>query len=204
MKILAFTDHHASRTAEARIFALAKKQKPDLLICTGDISFFGTDVKKVIVRLNALAKRVGIPLLLVPGNHEDGKPLQKYIQTMHLSSIIYLHKKSYRFRNYFFMAWGSGGFAYRDPVFLKWASAAIKQARLTDKKILLFHGPPYGTLLDVVVSGHCGNKDYTLFIKKNSPDLVICGHIHECFGKVQKIGKAIAVNPGPFGAMITI
>lgn len=204
MKILAFTDHHASRAAERKLLVLAKKQKPDLLICTGDISFFGTDVKRVVVRLNALARSVGIPLILVPGNHEDGKPLATYIQSMKLSSIIYLHKKVYRLHDCFIMAWGSGGFAYRDHSFLKWAKAAIKKAKPTDKKILLLHGPPYGTALDVVVSGHCGNKDYTLFIKKNMLDLVICGHIHECFGRVQKIGKAIAVNPGPFGAMIRI
>ncbi|MBI2147282.1 metallophosphoesterase family protein [Candidatus Woesearchaeota archaeon] len=204
MKLLSFTDHHGSLRAEQRILALAVAQKPDLLVCAGDISFFGTSARVILHRLNALAAKAGAKLVLIPGNHEDGQPLMKWMRASKLRNIIYLHKRLWRKNNCLFMGWGSGGFAYRDSSFVRWANATIKKARIDDKVILLLHGPPHGTRLDMVVSGHCGNKDYTAFIKKHQPDLVLCGHIHEGFGKVQKIGKTVLLNPGPFGAVVEL
>lgn len=204
MKLLAFTDHHGSRHAEQMILARAKKEKPDLLACAGDISFFGTSVVGVLKRLNAMAHNLDVPLVLIPGNHEEGQPILSIIKKLKLGNIVYLHRHSWRYGGCFFFGWGGGGFAYRDSAFLSWASKTIKTAKKGEKTILLTHGPPYGTKLDIVVSGHCGNKDYTAFIKKSKVDLVICGHLHECFGKAQKIGKTVLLNPGPVGAVVEI
>ena len=74
-----------------------------------------------------------------------------------------------------------------------------------DKKIiLLIHGPPYGTKLDKLAGQYSGNKDITDFVKKNKVDYVICGHLHENFGKKDKIGQAIVLNPGPYGKIIKL
>ena len=74
-----------------------------------------------------------------------------------------------------------------------------------DKKIaLVTHGPPYRTRLDKLMQGHCGNRSIRNFIEKNKIDLLICGHLHENFGKEDKIRKTRYINPGPFGKIVEI
>ena len=74
-----------------------------------------------------------------------------------------------------------------------------------DKKIILVtHAPPYKTNVDRIAGGHCGNKSIRHFIDKNKIDLVVCGHLHENFGKEDKIKKTRIINPGPFGKIVEI
>ena len=74
-----------------------------------------------------------------------------------------------------------------------------------DKKIVLVtHAPPYKTRLDKLAGGHCGNKSIRQFIDKNRIDLLICGHLHENFGKEDRIKKTKCINPGPFGKIVEI
>jgi len=73
-----------------------------------------------------------------------------------------------------------------------------KLLRKNKKAILLSHAPPYG-YLDKIHSGkHVGSKFLLDAIKKNSPKLVLCGHIHEAKGKTN-IGKTEIYNLGCCG-----
>lgn len=74
-----------------------------------------------------------------------------------------------------------------------------------DKKIILVtHAPPYKTRLDKLAGEHCGNKSIRNFIEKSRSDLVICGHLHENFGREDKIKRTRIINPGHFGKVISI
>jgi Icc-related predicted phosphoesterase len=66
--------------------------------------------------------------------------------------------------------------------------------------IFLTHNCPYRTKLDKIKKGPQKGKHYGSYlekelIKKYKPKLVICGHIHEGFGK-QKVGRTLVVNTG--------
>jgi len=67
--------------------------------------------------------------------------------------------------------------------------------------ILLLHYTPYKCLDKMKMKGydfyrsHMGISFFNLGIKKYSPKLVICGHMHENQGKC-KIGKTLVINPG--------
>jgi len=72
--------------------------------------------------------------------------------------------------------------------------------RLNKKIIFLTHNCPYNTKLDKIKHGpmngkHYGSYQERLIIKKYQPDIVLCGHMHENFGK-DKIGKSIIYNSG--------
>jgi Icc-related predicted phosphoesterase len=41
-------------------------------------------------------------------------------------------------------------------------------------------------------------------IEETNPDLCICGHIHETFGKHDQIGNTKIINVGPKGVIINI
>jgi len=65
--------------------------------------------------------------------------------------------------------------------------------------ILISHSPPKG-ILDVSSNGqHLGSIAVKETIEKKSPRLVVCGHIHESCGKIEKYGSTVVVNAGPRG-----
>ena len=200
MKILAFVDTHTSIKALQRIGKKAKKDKPDLILCAGDISIFEHGIEYALYFLNKLKK----PVLIIHGNHEREIFLRKVCKLF--KNIAFIHKSHYKKNNLIVLGYGGGGFALRDSAFKK-TSRKFKKiiGKNQDKKIILMlHGPPYGSKVDKIVGQHAGNKDFTDFIKKNRIDYVICGHLHENFGKAGKIKKAIVMNPGPYGKIIRI
>ncbi|MDP3765496.1 MAG: metallophosphoesterase [Nanoarchaeota archaeon] len=201
MKLLAFTDIHGSLLALRRIEHKAKTQKPDLLVCAGDVSIFEHGIVSIIRRLNKLNKKI----VMVHGNHEDGSTFRKLSKLF--KNVIFIHKNHFIKNNTLFLGYGGGGFSIVDKGFEKIAHTKFKKIikNNKDKKIILVtHAPPYKTRLDKLVGGHCGNKSIRHFVEKNKIDLLICGHLHENFGKEDKIKRTKIINPGPFGKVIII
>ncbi len=200
MKILAFTDPHLSSFALKKIKSKVKKQKPDLLVCAGDISIFEQGLNIYLSKLNKLK----IKTLMIHGNHEADKTLRKSCKRY--KNLIFIHKKYYKQNNHLFLGYGGGGFSLVDPDFYKISKKFRKIIKKNkDKKIILItHAPPYKTKLDLVVGSHCGNKTIRNFIVKNKVDLHISGHLHENFNKKDKIKKTEIINPGPYGKIIKL
>ncbi len=205
MKVLGFCDTHGDIKAIEHLKKIVarekKKKKPiDVAVCCGDFTIFGQHMKRSIKKMN----EIGVKVLVIPGNHEDGSNVRK--ECAKYKNLIYFDRDIVRFGDHVFLGYGSGGFAFRDATFLKWGKKMLGKLKKTDKVILAFHGPPYGTKLDVVISGHCGNKDYYKFIKKNRKKiyLVLAGHIHECFGEVEKKHSVVFANPTPYGMLFEI
>jgi len=66
-------------------------------------------------------------------------------------------------------------------------------------KIFVPHAPPAHTALDRTFFGnHVGSTAVREFIEKRTPDLVVCGHIHEARG-MDRIGDTVMVNCGQAG-----
>lgn len=200
MKILAFTDIHGSLEAIKRVSKKIKEQKPELLICAGDISVFESSIFSIFKKLNSLDKKI----IMIHGNHEDASTFVKY--SKRFTNIIFIHKKHFVFENVLLLGFGGGGFSMIDKDFEKTSKKfknIIKEN--SDKKIILVtHAPPYKTKLDNIDGEHCGNKSIRKFAEKNKVDFLICGHLHENFGKEDKIRKTIILNPGPFGKIVRV
>ena len=199
MKILAFTDIHGSLHAIRRIEQKIRTQKPDLLVCAGDISIFENGVMGILRKLNKLNK----PLIIIHGNHEDASTFVKLSKSF--KNINFIHKKHFIKDNVLFLGYGGGGFSIVDRDFERISHTFKKIIKDNNDKeiILVTHAPPYKTKLDRLVEGHCGNKSIRNFVE-NKIDLLICGHLHENFGKEDKIGKTKIINPGPFGKIIVV
>ena len=201
MKILAFTDTHGSLSALKRIKSKVNAQKPDLLVCAGDVSLFERGIVGIMRRLDKLNKKI----IMVHGNHEDDSTFRKLSKIF--KNIIFIHKHHFIQNNVLFLGYGGGGFSIVDKEFEKIANSRFRKLikNNKDKKIVLVtHGPPYRTRLDKLMQGHCGNRSIRNFIEKNKIDLLICGHLHENFGKEDKIRKTRYINPGPFGKIVEI
>lgn len=197
MKILAFSDVHGDISTLERFKKEIKHKKIDLVLCAGDFTFFENHIEIMMKKLSEL----GTEVLLIHGNHEYDevvKLLAKKYKNLH-----FIHKKAKRIDNYVFVGYGGGGFSLKDSEFVK----TMKSLNLTKKEkvILMTHAPVYGTKIDVVPGyGHVGNKDYRKFIENNNIILAVAGHIHECFGKEDKLGKAKVISPGYMGKIVVI
>ena len=201
MKILAFTDTHGSLLALKRIEQKTKTQKPDLLVCAGDISIFEHGIVGIMRRLNKLNKKI----IMVHGNHEDEATFIKLSKLFR--NIIFVHKTIFIYDDVLFLGYGGGGFSLVDKEFEKTAKVKFKKIikkNENKKMILVTHAPPYKTKLDKLVQGHCGNKSIRHFVEKSKINLLICGHLHENFGKEDRIKKTKVINPGPFGKIVEI
>lgn len=200
MKLLVCTDIHSSRKALKKIAALAKQHNPDVIVCCGDLSMFEIHLKMVIRFLAALKR----PLIVIHGNHEEQGTFKKMCKPYR--HVHFIHGTHFVWDDYLFLGYGGDGFSVIDPLFMLYArqfEKIIKQNK--DKKIILVtHAPPQKTKLDKIHGYHCGNKSIRGFIEKHQPFYAFSGHIHENFGKQDKIKKTIVMNPGPFGKIVQI
>lgn len=195
MKILAFVDIHSDLNAVRNINNLAKKEKPDVLLCAGDVSFFGNGVSLIIKELD-----IGIPLLIIPGNHETPAQIEEiekkfpFVKNIHLKTV----KKD---SVVFFGCGGSGVTPNNTPYEIAETSfknilSIFKTEYKKDYKfIFVTHEPPFNTKLDLI-GNHAGSREIREFIKKYQPLYCICGHLHENEGKKDRIGKTMIINPG--------
>ena len=198
MKILAFVDLHGRMTDLKKLVARANKPDINMVVNAGDLTIFGDKLAKIAKELSKIKK----PVIMIPYNHETDEQIYRVCKKYF--SLIYLQKKYLRKKDYLFIGYGGGGFSFIDKKFEKLAVKFKKEIKKNDKVILVSHAPPYGTKVDKIGSEHCGNKSIRKFIDKKKPDLVICGHIHECAGKEDKIGKTRIVNPGWKGKVLEI
>jgi len=195
MKLLAFTDVHGDLKTVKELVKVAKKENPDFLICAGDLSNFGTDLKSLLEEFK------GFQLIIIPGNHEEGFALKEVCEKL---GFIYLNAGCYELNEYKFFGCGGGGFSTVDRDFENLSEKFKNIIGKNDKVILVTHGPPYGNKVDIVNGENRGCKSYTKFIKDVSPSLCICGHFHETGGQYDTIGRTVIINPGKTGKIIEI
>ena len=70
-----------------------------------------------------------------------------------------------------------------------------------DGAILVVHSPPHGALDG---EKHVGSLAIREAVETRRPPLVVCGHIHECWGQEAHIGDSWIVNPGPKGRLLDL
>ncbi len=197
MKFLAFTDVHEDKEKVQKLVQRSLEEDVEFVVCAGDISTFGRGLKANV----QLFKSTGKPFYLVPGNHEEGINLDEFVKDV--PHVINLHRQALSIGNYLFLGYGGGGFAQEDNEFRKIAREWY--GRYKGKKIVFVtHGPPFGTKIDLLHEHHVGSIDYRKFIERINPKLVICGHLHETVGMVDKIEGTRIVNPGWDGMIIEL
>lgn len=195
MKLLAFADTHGSKKAMEQI--KHKSKEADMMICAGDVSIFGQNLKEHLRFFEGLKK----PIIIIPGNHESLEEMEEAL--VDFNNFILLHANAMEVDDYIFLGYGGGGFSKSDKRFEHFIKSFKK--RMEGKKaILVTHAPPYHTKLDYIHGESAGNKSIRDFIDKHNPILAISGHLHENSEKMEKIGKSVVINPGPNGKIIEV
>ena len=197
MKFLAFTDLHSDKDALKLLLKRASDDDIEFLICAGDFTNFGDNMGYILKQLNSLKKFV----YLIPGNHETDEEINAIIAKY--PHCININRKAVKINDYVLLGYGEGGFSVKDDEFRKISREWYSKYQ-DDNIILVTHGPPYGTGVDLVENNFTGNKDYRHFIERIKAKLVISGHIHETAGKVVTFNDIKYVNPGWEGMIIEL
>lgn len=189
-RVLAFSDLHLSRSrAEALVAASAEA---DLVIGAGDFC----NMREGLVGAMSLIGGMKRPFVMVPGNAESAEELR---EAAHQGMTV-LHGDGAEVAGLTLF-----GLGYGIPVtpFGAWscdmseAEAARMLAACEAADILVTHSPPKG-VADVTSSGQSvGSTAIRDAVLRIGPKLVLCGHIHDSWGRSGALGDAHVHNLGP-------
>jgi Icc-related predicted phosphoesterase len=176
MKILAVADIHGSQYKLNLVLNNIKRHSPDLLVICGDITQFGPGE----VAKNFL-DQIPIDTLAISGNIDSVDVSQAIDESratkIEMKRVI---KKGVAFV-------GVNGV---DPLQFD----IFKDKKIIDEKsVLVTHVPPYGMQDKVYFGLNGGSKEIREIVDKYKPRLVLCGHIHEDPGFLEK-DDTIVVN----------
>lgn len=200
MRLFVISDPHGDYSSISAL--LEKAGKVDLVLVAGDITNFGP-----LEKASELFDLFDQKILAIPGNC-DPVAMAGTLEKLSVS----LHKNIVSFGGMTFAGFGGSNptpfntpFELDEREIRKELDVLMKKALARKQPIvLLTHAPPYGTL-DLVGETHVGCAAIAEYI--GQVKLMICGHIHEARGIVNKDACTI-VNPGTasagFAALIDI
>lgn len=192
MKILAFSDLH--RNVEAARKIVEASAGADVLVGAGDFATRGQGASDTI----EILRTVGIPTILVSGNHDNLQELQDLCSDWPDGHVLCGH--GVMFGGVSFHGLG-GEIPRRDDS--TWNEAMSEQeaslllAGCADHAVLVTHTPPYGCADLQADRTHEGSKAILAAIEEKQPVLNLCGHIHFSWGASGRIGKTFVHNLGP-------
>jgi Icc-related predicted phosphoesterase len=192
MRLLAFSDLHRDQNRAARLVELAREA--DVVVGAGDYATMRMGLESTIETLSAIS----IPAVLVPGNAESDTELWQACASWRGAHV--LHGQALELEGLGFFGLGGGV----PPTPFPWSfdlgeeEAAAKLEGCPEGAILVVHSPPKG-YVDEVHGRHLGSRAILETIERKRPALVVCGHIHQCWGGEAGIGTTPVVNLGPEG-----
>ncbi|WP_116085121.1 metallophosphoesterase [Tropicimonas sp. IMCC34011] len=189
MRILAFSDVH--RDLEACAGLIRAAEEADLVLGAGDFATSHEGLTEVMDALAPLAAKA----VFVPGNNESLSALRD------ATTATVLHGETCT-KSGVTIAGLGGGIPPLPP--LPWGSwdlteeeAETALAGIGSADILVLHSPPKGVADVVDGKGSVGSVALRDAIERIQPRLVVCGHIHDCWGRSGSIGTTSVNNLGP-------
>lgn len=203
MKILAVGCIHGDILKVRKLAERAEKEKVDLVVLCGDLTYADTHSENLIGPFLKKNKRV----LFVPGNHDS--PETTYFLQDHYK-ITNLHGYSVSINGIGFF--GCGGAPYVGPVMaisekeifqnLEKSHEKIKDL---NKKIMVTHAHPKGgigeNLAHPIIKP---SKSIRKAIDKFKPDILLYGHVHEAQGIEEIIGNTRVINVCKEGVIVNV
>lgn len=197
MKLLAFSDLHRDQDRAERLVALAREA--DVVLAAGDYATMRMGLEGTIELLSAITA----PTVLVPGNAESDTELWQACTAWPSAHV--LHGQALQLEEVQFFGLGGGV----PPTPFPWSfdlsedEAAAKLESCPEGAVLVVHSPPKG-YLDQAHGRHLGSRAILEAIERKRPALVVCGHIHQCWGSEAAIGTTPVVNVGPDGRFFEV
>lgn len=196
MNILAFSDLHCDQAAAGRLVEAA--QAADLVIGAGDFAQNHEGLQETMAALAPIEAKA----LYVPGNNETLQALRD------ATAARILHGDEVEIDG---VRIAGIGCAIPPLPPMPWGSydmtedaAGAVLAEFSGVDVLVSHSPPKGAVDVHDTAGSFGSVAVRDWVREAQPTLVLCGHIHDCWGQEAMISKTRVCNLGPSGAWFTL
>jgi uncharacterized protein len=197
MKVLVFSDIHGDARALERLVA----QPADVYIAAGDLSTF----QKGLDRCGEILAPLGERVWVLPGNHETHDDTKELCRRF---GFIDFHRQ---IREIGATKWAGLGYSNITPFHTpgEYTEQQIGEALAAfggeSPLYLVAHVPPHGTHLDEFSEGkHGGSPTLRSWVELAQPEYLFCGHIHECAGNTDTIGRTKCINVGKSGHLLEL
>jgi uncharacterized protein len=197
VKLLAFSDLHRDRERAARLVELASEV--DVVVGAGDYATMRMGLEGTIETLSAITA----PTVLVPGNAESDTELWRACSVWPSADVLHGRGKEIAGAQFFGLGGGVPPTPFPWSFDLSEDEAAAKLERCPEGAVLVVHSPPKG-YVDEVHGRHLGSTSVLEVIERKRPAVVVCGHIHQCWGAEAAIGITPVFNVGPEGRLLEI
>jgi len=200
MKILAAGDIHGDSRLAKKLASRAKKEKVDLVVLCGDLTYAETSTSGIIGPFVKNNNKV----ILIPGNHETVATADFLAD---LYDVTNLHGYSIKMKNIGLFGCGSaniGLFQLSEKEIYDLLKKGYDKIKDKKKKIMITHVHPAGSLMEKFTNIFPGSTGVEKAIKRFKPDILICSHVHEAEGIEEKIGKTRVINVGRAGKIIEL
>ncbi len=193
MRALAFSDLHRDLEQARRL--VERATDADVVLCAGDLASVHRGLDETVAVLSAIET----PTFLVPGNNETDEELRAACEGWESATV--LHGEGVEVEGV--QVFGLGGGVPVTP--WDWSfdlteeEAASQLERCPDGAVLIVHSPPKGH-----VDNDLGSTAVLKSIEAKRPELAVCGHVHECWGRESRIGSTRVMNLGPEGVLLQI
>jgi Icc-related predicted phosphoesterase len=193
MKILALSDIHERYSEFTPEKMNIAEEKPDIILAGGDVTNYGL-VPGLLPWFLSLAEYA--PVFWIPGNHDIR--MNKIRFKSHKNKIVNILGKVKEYKGIKFvgasMSPGTVELAKRfDNMTANINAELAYYENLPVGDVILSHCPPV-YVLDTVNEKPLGSLGLAEYILKHKPKLVVCGHIHEHGGKVDRVQDTEIVN----------
>lgn len=197
MKIQIFSDIHGDTRSLERLLA----QPADVRISAGDLSTFGRSLD----RCGPALAKIGESIWVLPGNHETDAQNAEFCSRFGLTDF---HR---RVRQLGGAYWAGLGYSNLTPFKTpgeyteEEIAVELEKFRGLSPLYLVVHFPPHGTRLDEFAPGkHAGSPTLRAWVEREQPEMLFCGHIHECAGRSDQIGRTRCFNVGKSGYLLNL
>jgi len=202
MKIFAAGDIHGDTGLAKKLAKEAKDKGAELVILSGDITYFDTSTDNIIGPF----KKEGLKVLLIPGNHE-GLATTDFLAEQY--DVKNLHGYSVKYKD--IGIFGAGGSSQVGPSpmvsedeMFDLLKKGFDKIRYLHKKIMVTHEHPSESNIEKFTNWFPGSKAIKKAIDKFHPDILLCSHVHEAQGIEEKIGNTRVVSVGNKGKLIEL
>lgn len=204
LKILAASDIHGDRDLVKKLADEAEKEKVDLVVLCGDLTFGEMSTDNIIGPFAKKHKKV----LLIPGNHETVATAD-FMAELYEPEARNIHGYSVQYKGVgIFGAGGATNVGPQPPIdegeLFDLLKKGFDNIRYLDRKIMVTHIHPTQTRIEKFSKFVPGSDAVRKAVNAFKPDILLCGHVHEAEGLEEKIGKTRVINVGRKGKIINI
>jgi uncharacterized protein len=185
MRILAVADIHGAQYRLNLVLQNVASCTPDLVIICGDITQFGPGE----LATNFL-NQIPVPTLAIPGNIDTFD----VDQGISASNATNLDKRQVTIQKVPFIGIGREiPSQLADLSIDDGTGKKLLKKLLNTSSVLVTHYPPFKLQDKIFIGSHGGSKELRSLIDLYTPQLVLCGHIHEDPG-MTTVGGTTVVN----------